>query len=247
VREAWFTRIGPRRDGPVILCFPHAGAGPSVYRTWLQYMPEDVELQAVHLPGREKRLQEPRYRELPPLIAAVADGCEVLRGRQIAFFGHSLGALLAFELARVLSGQGSGPVCLAVSAAVAPHLLNVERPSSYQYPDDELLAGLLELGYLPEPLRTSPEFIKMFLPLLKDDFAIGHGYRYQPGEPLACPLLAFGGDADLTATVESVDAWRQHTRAAFSCTILSGGHFYLTEYLAQIIGPLVTVLRASMA
>lgn len=242
VTRDWLSRIGPARpDAPVLHCFPHAGAGASTFWRWRDHLSARAELAAVQLPGREERMHEPRLTSLEGLMPPLRAGFGPGPGRPFAFFGHSLGALIAFELARGLCADGwPAPRFLAVSGLPAPQVLRVE--SLHTLPDDELMEALLALGHIPAAIAADPQLLALVrrqLPLLRDDLAIAASYRHVPGPPLPFPILAFGGDKDTLAPIEQVAAWREQTAGGFSHTVLPGHHFYLFDPATPVL-PLLT-------
>lgn len=231
----WVSRISsPRPDCPAVLLFPHAGSGASTYQRWRRMVPQAVDVLAVQLPGRETRLDEPLIRDLPVLVDAVTDGLSKMLDRPFAFFGHSVGALIAFETTRLLRRRGQPqPACLGLSAFPAPSTLVPQ--SLHELPDDVILKFLRDLSYFPERLASQKGYVEMFLPALKADFALASNYRPSPEEPLSCPVHVFGADADPFAKPGQLDAWSEYAGADFSCSIFPGGHFYLYEHGAEIL------------
>lgn len=238
----WMNRVGPARPGaPTLVCFPHAGAGASTFWRWRQQFQASAEIVAVQLPGRENRMAEPRFTTLEPLVEALADALTDLTTRRYAFFGHSMGALVSFELTRLLRRRGLPlPRFLAVSGLPAPQVLQPRVPS-----DDADLDAMLRLGYVDRDAAADPDsaaLLRAMLPLLRDDLALAEKYRYRAEEPLPCPVLAFGGDADPVAPPDEVRAWQAQTAAEFACTIVPGGHFHLFEPESPVLGALYTRL-----
>jgi medium-chain acyl-[acyl-carrier-protein] hydrolase len=227
-----------------LLCFPHAGSGPAPYLTWAPLLGEDVEVAAVCLPGRERRLGERRYRRMDPLIAEFcADVMPMLRPPYV-FFGHSLGALIAFELCRVLErrAQAPPPAHLFVSGCSAPHLPHA-LPPAHALAEGEFLARVREYEGLPDAVINDHQMLALVMPVLRDDFELAE--TYAPGAPWAvrAPLTAIRGARDRSVPPASLDAWRDLARGRFRTRTVPGGHFYLTDS-AQ---PVVEVIRDSVA
>ena len=240
----WLSRIGPSRPGrPVIVVFPHAGSGASAYQRWRGVAPEDVELFAVQLPGRDTRRREVLVTDVGELTGPLAESLrDVLDDRPFTFFGHSVGTLLAFELTRSLrQADRPGPLALGLSGFPAPHL---PIPDLHRLPDEEILAFLRDHMYLPEQLATQKGFMEIFLPVLKADFALAAGYRLRAEDPLSCPMHLFGGASDPFATQMELHGWRRYGAAHFSLTMLPGDHFYLFNHGAQILNALAEPLRS---
>ncbi|MEO8593992.1 MAG: alpha/beta fold hydrolase [Candidatus Solibacter sp.] len=210
-----------------LFCFPYAGGGASLYRSWKSPTPGSFEVWPVQLPARENRINETPFTRLDPLIVALEHA--LLRHVQhpFAFFGHSLGGLIAFELAcRLRSNHGIVPAHLFVSGRSAPHIVDADEPM-HTLPDPELKRRLRKLNGTPEDVLAHDELMSLALPLLKADFAISETYSYAPREPLSCPISAFGGSHDTEVSSVDLDAWRLHTRLSFRLRICPGDHFFI--------------------
>jgi medium-chain acyl-[acyl-carrier-protein] hydrolase len=163
---------------------------------------------------------------MEPLVEALAAALP-LAGVPFAFFGHSMGALIAFELARELARRGRpGPLHLFVSGRRAPQVPDREEPL-HRLPDPEFVVRLRELNGTPEEVLANGELMQLLLPLLRADFAVHETYEYRPGEPLAVPISALGGIADPEVRRDDLEAWRPETRGAFRLRMLPGDHFFL--------------------
>ena len=170
---------------------------------------------------------EPPFTRLPPLVRALAQGLTPLLDRPFAFFGHSLGALVAFELARQLRGQsGLRPARLLVSAAGAPQIPRRNRPV-HALPEEEFLSELRQLNGVPAKVLEDWELMQLLLPMLRADFAIFETYQYMPEPPLDCALSGFCGLQDQKVSREDMEAWRGQTSGLFSLRVLPGDHFFL--------------------
>jgi medium-chain acyl-[acyl-carrier-protein] hydrolase len=214
-----------------LLCFPFAGGGVSAFSTWSRDLPPDVcgdvEVWAIASPGRESRLREPPVTDMDALVADVVDGITSGLASPYMFFGHSMGALVSFEVARALRAAGSsGPAHMAVSAHRAPHLPNRHRRVR-DIGDDQLVARLERLGGTPDAALSDSELRDVLLPTIRADLAMCEQYVYEEGEPLTCSMTGFGGSDDTEVSREEIAAWRCHTRGAFALRVLPGGHFFL--------------------
>ncbi len=209
-----------------LFCFPYAGGGASVYRRWPAGLPASVEVCGLRLPGHEGRFREPAFTRLTPLVDALAEALLPALDRPFAFFGHSMGALIAFELARRLHRDGRPtPRHLFLSARAAPQL---HRPDPcHNLPEPLFREHLRRLGGTPPEVLEHPELMKLLLPMLRADFAVCETYVHQPDEPLGCPITAFGGLDDPLPRREQLEGWRAHTRAGFRLHMLPGNHFFL--------------------
>lgn len=235
----WIVRIGGAVEPRLrLFCFPYAGGGASVYRLWQRSLPADVEVCAIQLPGRESRFAEPLYHQLTPLITNLAPAVEPLLDRPFVFFGHSLGALIAFELARYLRKvQQPEPKRLLVSARGAPQL-PVREKKVHALPEAEFITSLYELGGTPQAVLENRELMEMMSPLLRADFEIYERYIYTAEPPLSYPLIAFGGEQDNDVSLEALLAWQQQTSAGFISHTFADGHFFINTSREQLL-PLV--------
>ena len=226
----WFTTLAPNPRARLLLfCFPYAGGGAGVFRQWPQHLPGSVEVRAARFPGRESRIREPPHTHLSTLLPDVARAICPHLDRPFAFFGHSMGAILSFELARLLRREFNvGPVRLLVSGHRAPHLPRTRPPTS-MLPEAALIAELRRLEGTPAELLANRELLRLMLPLLRADFSVVDTYAYTHGEPLDCPVSTFGGLRDPEVRPEQLACWREQTRAEFTLRMLGGGHFFLHE------------------
>ncbi|MBI1790829.1 MAG: thioesterase [Acidobacteria bacterium] len=222
-----------------LFCFPFAGGGASVFRHWAADLPADFEVCAVTLPGREDRWWEAPYRHLAPLVEAVAGAFGSYLDAPFAFFGHSMGALIAFELARQLRRSYQAvPIHLFVSAARAPHQPDYEQPI-HHLPEPLFLKKLRRYQGVPGEIWENPEFMKLVLPAIRADFALCETYAYSPEYPLDCPISAFGGDRDRKVSRRDVAAWRHETQGPFRLRILPGNHFFLHDARKPLLQAIV--------
>jgi medium-chain acyl-[acyl-carrier-protein] hydrolase len=196
-----------------------------VRRHWSIGMPPDVELCAIQLPGREDRVREPPMTSFPELAAAIAYVLPL--DRPFGFFGHSLGALIAFEVARELRRRGlPGPASLVVSGAHAPQM-PFSGPQLGDLPDSLFLDHIRSLDGTSDEALQHADLMQVLLPALRADFRLYEDYRYLPQPPLGCPIRAFGGLDDATATEGDIAQWRAQTSASFAVRMFEGGHFFI--------------------
>lgn len=214
-----------------LFCFPAAGSGARAYRDWSRQLPSYVELRPVKLPGRESRFNEASFQEARPAARALASGLRPYLDRPFALFGHSMGALLAFELARELRRRrGPMPLCLMVSGRHAPRI-PLARELLHTL-SDSMLIDKLRTYYAdgtPEAVLQEEELMALFLPVIRADFAVTDAYVYSPEPPLDCPIHAFGGETEHEFSKADLDVWREETTGNFSLELFPGGHFYLNE------------------
>lgn len=223
----WFLRFEAQAQPEQrLFCFSYAGGGASVFRGWHHLIGERIDLCAVQLPGRECRATEPAVRRLEDLLPQLADVIAPLCDVPFAFFGHSMGALVAFELARLLRRRGMAqPAQLLLSAFRAPQLPN-PNIRIYHLPDEVLKTVLLKEGTPQEVLRND-ELMKVLLPTLRADFELCDTYAYRPETALDIPIHAFGGHQDVRVGREDLQAWDQQAGNTFDLTMLPGSHFFL--------------------
>lgn len=228
------TRLNPSAKMR-LFCFPYAGSGATIYQSWWRSLPPTIEVCPVQLPGRGARLQEQPFTRLEPLVREVADGIAPYLDKPFAFFGHSMGALISFELARRLRRSPSmpQPLHLFVSGSGAPQLGPLGRPL-YALPEPELLDELRRLNGTPEQVLAHPELMALMLPIIRVDFEVCQTYSYIDESPLECPITAFGGLADVEVHREHVREWQQQTASDFSMWMLPGDHFFLHTLSSQL-------------
>jgi len=233
-KNPWLTCYQPNPEARLrLFCFPYAGAGVSVFRTWCKLLPEYLELCAIQLPGRESRFREPLYTEIEPLIQDLAPVLPL--DLPFVFFGHSLGALICFELTRQLRHLDQPlPLHLFVSGRVAPHK-PLPNPPIHQLPDAEFLAALQQKGGTPEAVLQNAELMQLFLPILRADLEINETYSYSPQPPLACPISALCGLQDAEASREDMEAWQEQTCNKFTLHLFPGDHFFIKREQRKIV------------
>ena len=229
-----------------LFCFPYAGGGASIYYPWPRGLPPEVELCSVQLPGRESRLSEKPFSNVLELVDRMAEALTPWMDRPFAFFGHSNGALMAFELARRLRRDGRrGPVHLFVSGRPAPHVA-IEEPPIHDLPEPEFLQALRRFKGTPEEVLQNAEIMELISPVLRADFAMSETYVYQPDRPLAVPLSAYGGRTDDEVPEEQVAAWREHTTADFRQVMFPGDHFFINGDRDRVLAELSRELRGTL-
>ena len=227
----WLIRPVPQeRATKRLFVFHHAGGGASSYVSWARALQHVAEVVPVQLPGRENRRREAPYRRLLPLASDLADVLRPLLDVPFSFFGHSMGAFISYEVARVLRDRhGVHPEHLFVSGFRAPHLRDEEQPI-YTLPDAEFVRALCRrYDGIPSVILQDPELLSLFLPVLRADLELVETYGHYASEPLACPIYALGGEDDTRIDEERLRGWQKHTTGDFKHRIFSGGHFYLQQ------------------
>lgn len=223
-----------------LFCFPYAGGGASLYRNWSKDLPSQVEVCPVQLPGRENRLLEKPFSDMPSLIATLSSVLLPYLDMPYAFFGHSMGALISFELGCYLRRyeQISKPACLFVSGHRAPQIPDPDPPT-HALPVPEFIEELRRLDGTPEEVLQNDELLRLVLPLLRADFSLCETYLYNPEEPLQCPITAFGGLQDKSVPRESIISWREQTNGQFKARFFAGGHFFLEKEQDAVLKALI--------
>jgi medium-chain acyl-[acyl-carrier-protein] hydrolase len=246
-QSRWIAYRRPPGDVRLrLFCFHHAGGGASLYRSWRESMPGGLEVLPVQLPGRESRVAEQPFRSVDALLPALVEGLRPFMDVPFAFFGHSMGALVAFELARRLAAEGlPGPVHLWASGRRGPSVPD-EREPSYGLPEPEFIEELRRLDGTPEEVLRSRELLGLILPLLRADLEFCETYRYIPGAPLRCGISALGGAGDPDVSREQLDAWRAETEGPFRLRLFPGGHFYLISDPQVVLRELGLELQAAV-
>ncbi|ARU88531.1 thioesterase II family protein [Pseudomonas sp. M30-35] len=233
----WFSLLRGKTAATLRLyCFPYAGAGHTVFQHWRAQLPTDIELALIKLPGRGARFGEPQAASLDAMVGMLAQAIENAEEgpEHFAFFGHSMGALLAFETARILQKRGLSPSALLVSARTAPSTQGWRERLS-DLPDAAFLEHIRNMNGIPQELCESPEWLELFLPIIRADFALCENYSYRPGPPLACPINVLAGRDDANVPLPLLDAWAHETRADCQTQLFAGGHFYLFEREAELL------------
>lgn len=212
-----------------LFCFPYAGGGAPIFRQWSHHLPSTVEVCPIQLPGRGDRLLDPPYTRLLTLVEDIARDIQPYLDKPFAFFGHSMGALIGFELARQLRREAKvEPVHLFVSGRRAPQILERNQPRC-DLPESELLDELRNLNGTPKELLEHSELMLLMLPLLRADFEVSETYTYTADPPLNCSITAFGGITDLEVTCDHLEAWRDQTAARFTLHMFKGDHFFIHQ------------------
>lgn len=236
--EKWIVRFQPDPEAKVrLFCFSYAGGGASIFRSWGDSLP-GVEVCGVQLPGRETRIGETAYRRIGPLVDTLAEAIAPYLDQPFAFFGHSMGSLVAFELSRHLRREsGPQPVRLLLAAYRAPQLPN-PNIKIYHLPD-EVLKVVLRTDGTPSSVLENDELMRAMLPTLRADFELCDTYEYVAEEPFGYPISIFGGQEDVRVSATDLEQWRAQTDAGSTFTRLPGSHFFLhasQDLLLKAIG-----------
>lgn len=242
--NSWLVSPSPNSQASLrLFCFPYAGGGVQMFHAWPESLPPSVEVCAIQLPGRGARLREAPFTELAPLVRAVALALLPILDKPFAFFGHSLGALVSFELARELRRlHGPMPRHLFMSGRGAPHMPEPD-PRIHALPEPAFLRELRRLNGTPGEVLEHKELMQLLLPSLRADFAVSETYVYSSEPPLDCPVSAFGGLQDPGVSHDRLNEWRAQTCACFSLHMFPGDHFFTRTAQPRLLCTLSQELR----
>lgn len=234
--NSWVSAPQPLAHARIrLFCFPYAGGSSLIYRKWPAELQQEVEVYLLQLPGRGSRLQEPAFTNLDALVHAIGESILPYLNKPFAFFGHSMGALISFELARYLRRAGAPtPSQLFLSGRTAPQVPDGDPPT-YDLPEEEFFEELRRLNGTPPEVLEHPELMRLMTPLLRADFSVCQTYDYRVEPPLSCPITVFGGLKDQETPKENLEAWREHTTAEFKLRMLPGDHFFLNTNQSQLL------------
>jgi surfactin synthase thioesterase subunit len=226
-----------------LVCLPHAGGSASFYFPVSRALAPSVEVVAVQYPGRQDRRGESCVDDLPTLVRLVLGELDGWLDRPIALFGHSMGATIAFELARLLEHErGIAVTWLFASGRRAPSRPRAERV--HLETDEGLVAELRQLSGTDGSLLDDGELLRMVLPATRADYRAVELYEYEPGPMLSCPVTVFVGDDDPKVTLDEAGAWREHTTGPFDLNVFNGGHFFITAHQHEVLTIIARQLRS---
>lgn len=231
----WFPNVKFNPQACVrLFCFPYAGGSAHIYRQWQASLPAAIEVCPVQLPGRDSRLKEQGFTNMRELTEELTKLLRPHLDRPFALFGHSMGGMIVFELARELRRiSGLQPVHLFIGGSTAPQLRD-EIELTFNLPEEEFIEKVRNIRGTPDEVLAHPELMQLVLPQLRADFELVETYAYDVGQPLACPITVLGGLGDEDVSREKLEGWREHSTAAFSLRMLPGGHFFINTAQAYI-------------
>ena len=245
----WFVCPKPNPGAATrLFLFPFAGGGPAAFGKWPAAFPDTIETWIAHYPGRGSRHNESPIKQISTLTQQLSQTIQPHLDKPFAFFGHSLGGLVAFELIRQLGKQNiSQPNILFVSACCAPHLLDL-HPPIHGLPDADFLKSLEQLNGIPDEVLNHPELLDLLLPTVRADFEAAESYHSTPAKSLLnCPIFALSGLDDPRVSRERLEGWSTHTSAKFQSQYFPGDHFFINTAREAVIASITAKLNSSHA
>lgn len=243
----WFVSPQPNPGaGTRLFLFPFAGGGPTAFGKWPAAFPGTIETWIAHYPGRGSRHNEPPIRQLTALVENIFQAIQPHLEKPFAFFGHSLGGLVAFELARLLQTQNlPQPGTLFISACGAPHFPD-PHPPIHGLPDAEFLKAVEDFNGIPSEVLNFPELLEILLPVLRADFEMAESYRFSPNiASLDIPIIVLGGTDDPRVSKEQLEGWSAQTNSGFKSIYFPGDHFYINDAKDELIGSIAREMMSS--
>ncbi|MDX3641532.1 thioesterase II family protein [Streptomyces sp. MB09-02B] len=233
---SWLRRYRPAPEGAVrLLCLSHAGGSASAYHPMALALAPAADVLAAQYPGRQDRFAEPPSEDLRELAGRIVEAVTGDDDRPLALFGHSMGAVVAYEVALALQAAGRPPVRLFVSGRRAPSTHRA-GPALHLGSDAELLRAVRRLGGTDGRVFDDEELVQLVLPALRGDYKALETYEPRPDGRLTCPVTVLTGDADPVTPVADARAWSGHTEGPTELCVFPGGHFYLNERPEEVVG-----------
>ncbi len=241
MNNKWIVVPTPRPAAKIILlCFPFAGGSSNSFRSWAGILPPSVELWAIELPGHGSRLSEPLVESIEDLIAPLSEGIVESLEKPFAIFGHSMGALLGFEVALYLQNQYQKIAQhVFLSGHGAPGTPRHE-PEIHHLPKPEFIAKIKEYNGTPQEVLENEELMDLMFPILKADFKLCETYQHQNSDQLRAPITALGGIQDPSITRQDMEQWAQFTSNSFNVRFFPGDHFYLLHQKINLLKAILT-------
>jgi len=245
----WIAKSALISEAPVrLFCLPYAGGSAQLYSNWNQFLSPFIQVCPIHLPGRGVRIKEKPYHNLEMLVDAIVEGIYMEIDRPYAFFGHSMGGLLSFEVVRALLNKGLfEPIHLFVSAHRAPQC-ELKRDQLHNLPDVEFKNSLATLNGTPEELLNNIELMNLLMPAIRADFSVCENYMHKySGGPFSFPITAFKGLQDEYFSQQEIEAWNVHTNNLFDVHLLPGDHFYIHHQQKSVLNIIERKLQLTMS
>ncbi len=226
--STWLTSPRPLEEPAArLFCFPYAGGAASIYKPWVDLLPPSVEIQSVQLPGRPGRMNEATVDQISDLLQPLVEAIEPLTDVPFAFYGHSMGSLIAFEVTKRLADEFRlQPDRLFVAARRAPHMVS-RNQTLHQQPLPKVREFLRSLRAVPNEVLDNDELMQLLLPALRADLKLDGLYEYTPGPGVPCPVVAFTGQDDQYVLRPEIAGWAMHAGGGFDLRIVPGDHFFM--------------------
>lgn len=231
-----------RPDYPRLLCFPHAGGAAANYRGWTAALSPLVDVIAVEYPGRGFRRREQPARRIADLVHGIIPEILTEMTAPVILFGHSMGALVAFEVLRVLPHRRL-PVA-AIMSGCRPPVLRGSEPEIHTLPDDEFIEELRKLDGTPEELLADRDLMEIAMPVLRADFEAIATYDPPKEFKLSCPVLVYGGEDDKSVSLQELERWQEHADASSPVRAFPGNHFFVRSAEQDVLSALQRDIRA---
>ena len=247
INTPWLMPFSREGNGRLnLIFFPHAGGGASAFYPWSRVLPAELTSYAIQLPGRETRLREPLHRQVSTLVESLSDVLQPYLDRPTIFWGHSMGALLGFELTRRLQQHGlNTPQRLIVSGYNAPHIPYAD-PHIHHLPEVDFIAALQELNGTPEVVLKDTELRDLVLPIIRADFQLVEMYTYQESTPLNCPITVLDGSADNKTNEADLQAWQQQSTEVLEMFTFPGDHFFLYDLQPKLVNTVINLFNRQL-
>lgn len=244
---ALWTVVAPRPHALIrLFCCPYAGGNATVFRSWAAELPASIEVRALQPPGHFGRIADAPLTNLLALVATAGPQTVALLDRPFVLFGHSLGSIVAFELARWLRRHHPAPPeHLFVSGRRAPQFPETDPPH-HSKSDADLIASLQEMNGTPPEVLANAELLGLMLPMLRADFEMVETYAYVEDRPLSCPITALDGATDPESEPAWIDGWREHTTSRFARHTIAGDHFFINTHRADLLSLLRAELKQTL-
>lgn len=253
VRESFYSDKTDASAEDLVFFLYHAGGAAHVYLPWLKNIPASIQAYVVELPGHGFRVSQPCATNLSEVLPSlISDIMNVAKGKRFIIYGHSLGALIAYELTRNLLAHGEQfcPCALFISGLGAPQIVasrNADKPSPTKFDDEKLVHVLHRFSRTPPGILENSNLRKYFLDVFRADWQILHNYKYFSGTKLPMPIQVFGGDADVSTSYEDLKGWESEGESNVSITMLPGDHFFPNANRERILQPMSDIFEIERA
>lgn len=225
-----------------LFALPFAGSGASLYRSWTKMIPAEIDFIPIQLPGREIRIRDPLIDNLDELTSQLVPAIAPLLDKPYAIFGYSMGALVAFETARVLEKNGHPKPKTVFAASRQAPSLPPQAPPFFDLPDDEFWAQVKKLNGSPDEVFEKPELLELIGPVLRNDLRLCDSYSHDDDTLLSCPIRAYGSEHDLLTPLDALQAWEHHTENSFTTKVFPGDHFFIHHQTEALVADISQTL-----